>query len=87
MKELKGHHSEVMALQVDSERVVSAAGKVISIWDLETAKVNMGLEGHGGEVNCLQFDDKKVVRSLEKTEGARIVCVPDPSSLGNRQLG
>ena len=64
VKELKGHHSEVMALQVDDEKVVSAAGKLISVWDLETAKVNMVLEGHGGEVNCLQFDEKKVVRHL-----------------------
>lgn len=61
VKELRGHHSEVMTLQVDSEKVISAAGKIISIWDLETAKVNTVLEGHGGEVNCLQFDNKKVV--------------------------
>ena len=65
---LDGHSSLVGLLDLNSDRLVSAAAdSTLRIWDPDSGQCKATLTAHTGAITCFQHDGQKVISGSDKT--------------------
>jgi F-box and WD-40 domain protein CDC4 len=65
---LDGHSSLVGLLDLNCERLVSAAAdSTLRIWDPENGQCKATLSAHTGAITCFQHDAQKVISGSDRT--------------------
>jgi len=65
---LEGHSSLVGLLDLNSDRLVSAAAdSTLRIWDPENGQCKSTLTAHTGAITCFQHDAQKVISGSDRT--------------------
>jgi len=65
---LEGHSSLVGLLDLNCDRLVSAAAdSTLRIWDPENGQCKSTLTAHTGAITCFQHDSQKVISGSDRT--------------------
>ena len=68
LHQLDGHTSLVGLLDLNNDRLVSAAAdSTLRIWDPETGQCKSTLSAHTGAITCFQHDGQKVISGSDRT--------------------